>query len=104
MAALRAREGTKPGWIGRWPSDSNNAYAADFGEWAQGKKLDGVVWTALPPKWGDENGRIPTEAEVVGYLSGLPNEAAYEPFKYIRNAPSQIRTPYRVAMEKLVGA
>ena len=60
--------------------------------------------TALPPKWSEENGRIPTEAEVMGYLSTLSGEAAREPFRYIRNAPRQIRTPYREALAKLVGA
>lgn len=104
MAALRAREETKLDWIGRWPSGRDDHYAPDIGKWAQAKQLDGVVWAALPPKWGDENGRIPTEPEVLDYLSALPSEAAREPFRYIRNAPRQIRTPYRIALAKLVGA
>lgn len=103
-AALRAREGTKPGWIGRWPSHRDDRYANDIGEWARAKDLDGVVWTALPPKWGEENGRIPTVVEVMEYLSALTNETAQEPFKYIRNAPPQIRTPYRESLARLVGA
>lgn len=103
-AALRAREGTKLDWIGRWPSDSGDRYAAGISEWARAKDLDGVVWTALPPKWGGENGRTPTEVEVTSYLSALTAEEAREPFKYIRCAPPQIRTPYREALERLAGA
>ncbi|MBO9576584.1 MAG: hypothetical protein J7494_12675 [Sphingobium sp.] len=103
-AALRKRENTRADWIGCWPGDGSGQLAAQIGEWAIGKGLDGVVWTGLPPKWADENGRIPTEVEVVGYLSALPADAAVEPFRYIRNAPAQIRTPYRKALMKLVGA
>ena len=103
-AALRKREGTKPDWIGRWPSVRDDRYAYDIGKWATAKRLDGVVWTGLPPKWGDENGRIPTKDEVLDYLSALPSEAASEPLKYLRNAPLQIQTPYRAALAKLVGA
>jgi len=104
VAALRAREGTKVDSIGRWPSDRNDLHAPMIGEWARAKQLDGVVWTALPPKWSDENGRIPTEEEVLGYISTLPTEAASEAVRYIRNAPRQIETPYRPALTKLVGA
>lgn len=104
IAALRAREETKLDWIGSWRSDRDILHATGIGEWAKAKQLDGVVWTALPPKWGDENGRTPTEAEVLVYLSALPSEAAEEPFRYIRNAPRQIQTPYREALAKLVGA
>lgn len=103
-AALRVREGTKLEWIGHWPSDGHDRYSAGIGAWARAKNLDGVVWTALPPTWGDENGRIPTEVEVTNYLSALTAEEAREPFKYIRNAPPQIRTPYREALDRLAGA
>ena len=104
MLALRKREETKRNGIGGWPSGRDDLHAACVTEWARAKRLDGVVWTALPPKWNDENGRVPTEAEVLDYLSAQPSEAAGESLRYIRDAPPQIQTPYRIALATLVGA
>jgi hypothetical protein len=102
--ALRKREKTNSARIGRWPPNTDNLIAANISSWARDKGLDGVVWTALPSKWADEDNRVPTEDEVVAYLSALSGDAAIEPFKYIRNAPPQIQTPYRPAPMKVVGA
>ncbi|WP_371432467.1 hypothetical protein [Novosphingobium sp.] len=104
MAALRKRENTKSAWIGRWPTGIGSLFEAEISEWAAGKGLDGVVWTAIPPKWNNEDGRVPTEDEVVSYLTGLQGAATIEPFKYVRNAPPQIQTPYRPALARVVGA
>ncbi|MDR6846985.1 hypothetical protein [Sphingomonas sp. BE137] len=104
VSALRAREKTKSAWIGRWPSEGADQYSDEIGEWATRKGLDGVVWTAIPPKWADEDGRAPSKEEVVGYLASLTDDEAVEPFKYVRRAPEQIQTPYRPTLMKFVGA
>ena len=104
VSALRVRENTKSAWIGRWPCRSPDTYSGEIGKWAARKELDGVVWTAIPPKWADEDGRIPSEQEVVDYLASLTGDEAVEPFEYIRRAPEQIQTPYRATLMKLAGA
>lgn len=104
VAALRRREKTKSDWIGRWPASSRPyPYNDEIGPWAEAQGVDAVVWTAIPPKWDDENGRIPSEDEVVTHLSRLSGAARDEPYKYIRQAPGQIQTPYRQALSIVVG-
>jgi len=89
--------------IGRWPCDP--AEAKDFTElveaWACARGLDGVVWTALPPKFDRENGRMPGVDEVLEHLHEL--SADYDKWKraeeYVRRAPLQIDTEYRRRIE-----
>lgn len=105
VEALSCREGTptdRP--IGRWPSDSPYECADIIERWARSKDLDGVVWTALGPKFGDQNGNRPSQAQAVDYLASLPGihrrRCAEE---YVRRAPLQIDTPYRKAIAELLG-
>ncbi|SRR6266436_2021342 len=87
-----------------WPRGSKNgAVARQIGQWARRLQIDAVVWTNLPPKFGDENERIPTSKEVVNYLSGLTGEGRERAEEYIRKAPRQIDTNYRRAIEQELG-
>ena len=55
-----------------WQRDRKNRLSRKFiDKWAKALQIDVVVWTALPPKFNDENGRIPTAAEVVTYSSAI---------------------------------
>jgi len=85
---------------------SNSANAQQIAAWANGKKLDGVVWTILPPKYQEENGRVPSVAEILNYLKDLydskPKRHANAE-EYVRKAPPQIRTNYRAAIETSLG-
>jgi hypothetical protein len=95
---LRKREGTSSQRIGRWPGGDDNPYAAENGSWASTKKLDGVVWTALGPKFANVDGRRPTQDEAVLYLQGLTGEVRDRAKEYVVNAPKQIDTTYRRAL------
>jgi hypothetical protein len=53
------------------------------------------VWTNLPPKFNDEDKRIPTAEEAVTYLRGLQGEKREKAEQYIRMAPKQVDTDYR---------
>ncbi|MDX1217395.1 hypothetical protein GOL99_17845 [Sinorhizobium medicae] len=102
--ALIAREGPQPKGIGWWsPDGASKHYGVEvIGEWAKARGIDGVVWTALKPKIGDEY-RTPAQGEVIAHLSGLQGlerEAAEE---YVRLAPRQIVTPYRSEIEASLG-
>lgn len=59
VASLARREGISaknaPTRIGRWPATAVNDPAIPDGlaSWANGNGLDGVVWTALGPRFGN---------------------------------------------------
>lgn len=71
-------------------------------DWASQKAIDGVVWTALPPKFNKEQ-RKPSEEELLTYLTSLSGEARSLAEEYIRKAPRQVTTPYRHKIETSLG-
>jgi hypothetical protein len=84
-------------------NSSDRPETAMIGAWAEEKGFEAVVWTALGPRVGGENGRVPTETEVVSYLNTLNGAQRADAEKYVRCAPAQIRTPYRAAIETALG-
>jgi hypothetical protein len=104
-AQLGQREGVEAHWIskhiGSWSSASPGeaGMAGEIGRWASRLELDGVVWTALPPSFHGQVGRIPTADEVISFLRGLPPERQQGAAEYIRKVPRQIDTEYRRRIE-----
>jgi len=106
--ALRKREGVAESnfdehivaWSAGNETESN---APEIGAWARRVGLDAVVWTALPPKFQQEDNRIPTVDEAVSYLRDLPHEKRRSAEEYVRRAPCQVDTPYRRRFEKELG-
>ena len=105
---LGAREGVpkanKPSSIGLWDSGAPNADGAGrvIADWAVAAKLDGVVWTALSPKFGDK-AVTPSADQVIAYLSGLEEEPRRRAEEYVRRASSKIATVYRRHIERALG-
>lgn len=104
--ALGLREGIReknwPKYVGAWQHHDRAPPATmpKLDEWAQSCGVDGVVWTALPPKLdGRPNGYRPSADEVTAYLSALVGRARELAEQYVRNAPLQIDTPYRRHIE-----
>lgn len=93
---LALREGCNARHIGR--SDAAFPYGERVDAWAKDRGLSGVVWTTLPPKWNDENGRAPSLAELKAYLRELPADVRSRALEYIENAPAQIATGYRAEL------
>ena len=100
---LQIREGNvRHRHIGTWePGVSLTGAASAIADWAEQQHLDGVVWTALPPKWADEDNRIPSSDDVVTYLATQDRDSAAA--VYIRRTPAQIRTRYRTVIEATLG-
>lgn len=110
IEALRKREGTVERHIG-WRFGQENS-TGEFYEchklpviknWMEKKKIEGVVWTALPSKNGtgkSNNGTAPKASEAVKHLKNLHGAKRDIAFQYIQKTPSQIRTPYREVFEK----
>ncbi|MSR15642.1 MAG: hypothetical protein EXR86_14015 [Gammaproteobacteria bacterium] len=90
--------------VAHWSRNDGSSRRSETGTiemWAAQKpEIEAVVWTALPPKFDKENGRMPTEQEVVAYLQTLNGQQRDDAEKYVRCAPPRIRTPYRIAIER----
>ncbi|CDO38565.1 hypothetical protein [Novosphingobium sp. KN65.2] len=102
-SALRKREGCTLSDIGFYPGGSSGEFASEIAEWAKAKNLKGVVWTALPPKFANEDGRVPTQDEALAFLSGLTGKPKALAEEYVRMAPLAVQTPYRAAIEREFG-
>ena len=104
MDNLRVREGTARRYIGTWKlgnrSPKNNPGLAN---WAHAKRAAYVIWTALPPKYKGENGRIPTVEEALEHMTNLRGKSRQSAETYVRRTPFSIRTPYRQAFEETFG-
>jgi len=104
--ALAVREGVAVSRIGRWPAplgELGAAGAKTIGAWASAEQIDGVVWTALTPKWNDE-ARAPTSRELLDWLRALV-AAGRGGFAetYVRRTPSQTCSRYRSMLESELG-
>jgi hypothetical protein len=110
VSALAAREEARgrnyiERVIARWPhTDKACSYPGlpEVEEWATERAIDGVVWTALEPKFPKE-GHSPSSDEAVAYLKKLEGKPRAAAEQYIRRAPDQIRTAYRRAIEASLG-
>ena len=98
---LGSREGIGekrwPDLIGSWPGDSP-ACILGLEEWARARKLDGVVWTALGPNFGEDGKSL--ENQVLGHLQSLSGTKREKAERYVRRAPRQIDTRVRRRVEE----
>jgi hypothetical protein len=107
--ALADREDVKPKNIGRdigaWPAPlgSNFRFADVIERWAVANRFDAVVWTALPPKFGQQSDVVPSVQQVIDHLGQLKGEIRENAERYIRRAPRQIMTAYRDQISKRLG-
>ena len=103
---LRLREGvpkSKPEFIGGLKlGDPPKKNLEGCDAWLERNGLDGVVWTALPPKFNDTE-QFPSEAQVLAYREGLRGPARENAERYIRKAPVQIDTCFRRAIAAKLG-
>lgn len=89
--------------IGWWPKPSPGADQIEgLTAWAHDRGIDGIVWTALPPKIGGVE-RMPTADEVIDYLRSLPADVSKLAREYVSRAPLQISTQYRQRIELELG-
>lgn len=106
--ALGKREGLSEKnyekYIAVWSTaDQQDPEPPSIRVWAQGLGLNAVVWTALPPRFRGEDGRVPTIEEAVQHLRDLPHECRRNAERYIRMAPRQVDTLYRRRFEAEFG-
>lgn len=104
IESLRNREGTSKKYIGCWyPTTAEPVQIPGLSDWASSVEADAVIWTALPSKFNGENDVVPSLCQALEYLGSLKSDAKKLAENYIRKAPVQIRTPYRIAFEQEFG-
>ena len=109
IEALAEREGILPEGIphsvGVWSAvrSSRHAEAAIVGEWVRARGLAGVVWTALKPGFKHSRGMPLTCQQALDHLRNLAGTDREHAEEYVRRAPAQVRTPYRIAIEREFG-
>lgn len=110
--AVREYEDAKryPDWIktntGFWERATGKSHGLEadtIAAWASAVGLAGVVWTNLPFGFKTSRGVMPNGADVVGFLRALDAAKQPEAEGYVRQAPSQIDTPYRRLIERELG-
>ena len=109
VAALAAREIAPSHHIGRWsPSEAHAEVCpevlATIAAWARDHRLDGVVWTDLPPTFQERAGQPWSIEAAISYLENLPpGPVQRRAAEYIRRAPALTRTRSRRAFEERLG-
>ncbi len=109
IESLREREGissqNKTTHIGRWENGSQpqNEIETEIACWAEEKRIDAVVWTALPAKFNGKNNVVPTIDDLLSYFRKLAFDKRQRAEMYIRNAPVQIDTDYRREIQEAFG-
>jgi hypothetical protein len=90
--------------IGVWSyGEESPPLIIELGLWAESRGIRQVIWTALPPRYLNENNNCPSSEEVINHLLSLRGPARENAEKYIRLAPMQIDTPYRRDIEARLG-
>lgn len=105
-AMVRAREKidpARPEWIGSIPAIDGTREDPRIAAWLRSKRIDAAVWTAIPSKFDGQNGRVPTEDEVIAWLDSRGSEQRAAAEDYIRRTPAHIDTRYRRAIEARLG-
>lgn len=99
MGEKKARE-----HIGVWQGDrKEQPEILDLPAWAQARSIDAAIWTALPPQFDGEEGKIVDAQTIMERLKGMQGTLRYGAERYIRCAPPQIDTPYRRDLEASLG-
>lgn len=104
--ALCSREGCRLSDIGIWPAQGAVPWLAYevIGKWGRTRGFDCVIWTALPPKFGQKEGVSPSsDRAAITYLESRSSEVLRDAEEDVRKAPVQVRTPFRAAFEQHFG-
>lgn len=80
-----------------------NRPVGTLAQWAAEKKLDAVIWTALPPRFAHIEGRIPSAEDALSYLASLAGETKEHAQNYMKQVPAEFDTPYRQVIRQQLG-
>ena len=72
-------------------------------DWARPRGIDALIWTALPARIDDIEGKVPTPEAAIAYLRTLTGEEGEHAKNYIQQVPEQIDTRYRREIRTALG-
>ncbi len=81
----------------------HNAPGGMLNDWARERDIDALIWTGLPPRSDNIEGRVPSVTEAILYLDSLAGETREHARDYFQRVPAQIDTPYRRAIKHGLG-
>jgi len=103
---LRAREGTILRHIG-FIDLKNNVFRGHYTFiidkiklWALQNNFRSVIWTDLPSNYVEKNKEIFNTKKAIEYLKNLNQEDQKLAKEYIRNAPVEVQTAFRIELAK----
>jgi len=107
-AMLREREKidpARPDWIGTMPAEAGapSLAAQRIDAWRVRRRIDAVIWTALPARSREREGRVPSAQEVLHWLATRTGDERAAAEHYIRRTPAHIDTRYRRLIETALG-
>jgi hypothetical protein len=98
---LTGEEGADEG--GTEGGSASAATRATIAQWLGQQGIDGVVWTALPPRTPEGEMAWPTTEELLAHLQPLEGRARARAEEYVRRAPPTIRSARRRRFEAELG-
>ena len=73
--------------------------------WCASRRCDAAIWTALGLQFKDAGQLEPFSPEAaLRYVMALPGPVKAKAFEYIRRAPEEVVTPFRMAFSRATGA
>ena len=101
---LAARERTGRSKIATWSAGTEDPEKLPgLREWATGREIHYVIWTALEPKFRGTKDERPNLDQALAHLRNLTDRKRVKAEQYVRRAPRQIRTTYRERFEQSLG-
>ena len=101
---LAARERTGRNKIDTWSAGTDDPKKLPgLREWATGREINHVIWTALEPRFRGTKDERPSVDQALAHLSNLTGHDRVKAEQYVRRAPRQIRTAYRERFEHSLG-
>jgi hypothetical protein len=104
IADLCQREGTAKkgvGFMGLGETSCRvEALSPAIRQWGEKHGFEGIVWTDLASNFEAETGVAFSVEEAKSYLVHLPESAADRARKYVNNAPPEVDTPLRRALQQ----
>ncbi len=103
---LREREKitpSRPDWIGTVPAIDGAGTDEGIAAWMRARRIDAVVWTALPPRFEGLDGRMPSAREALAWLGQRTGEDRLAAERYVRQTPAHVDTLYRRLIEARLG-
>lgn len=67
-------------------------------DWNETKGFDAIIWSDFAPKFSDMINRPFTLQNAIEFIAELPQNEQQAALQYIRNAPDQITTRFRLAI------